>query len=531
MVKLVNNKINKEIIETHIFDKKELILLFISQLLSIGKVIEPKSDYQILIDKQKKITKKYFLNVILIPEKNFKKEKMVLEEYVEEKIYDYGFGITTGSEPLYSPSFNIKWEDIKDEDTFAKNIDDHKKVINIEKLIQMARKESKVDDPIVNQFITFLEDIDKVKELRKQIVQELFNKFIKGKNSKEKTPQKILFSFKKTNNSDEILYPGQIDGFRKWYVNLATAGFNKKDGFCHACNKIKEIAGPFNTGFFTLDQVSFSLGFTKKKSNQFQVCRECYFVLSNGFNFVEKNLNFYAYKIKKGKDDVPVYHYLIPMAKDPIILKDAIKELRRVKTQLNLDRKILTEKRIREISNAEKRAEKAQKKELKKKIANLEKEKMRYEDNSNISFDINELLEQLGSLKLSFLDIFYIVTDHKQNPTVKEIIDVFLIERERIQSLAKTIKEVKEDFSLNSLRFNDLNLLIGDRFFSKILGLFLGGGKISESQFEKLAVKGLKQAFKDEYFRSKSSYFSKKLETYQIMYTLFQKSDTINIGD
>jgi len=509
--------------------------LFITQLMNIGKVIEAKSDYQTLIENQKKYFRKYFINVILNPEKDFEKEGPIqLEEYMEKRIYDYGFGITTGSSALFSPSFNIKWDDIKDQELFDKNFEKHSKVLNFEKLFLMVkRKDINIDDKYVSQFIAFIRDTEKAKELRKQIVKELYEEFIKKESSKKERPMRVLFSFKvREDDTEKILYPGEMEGFREWYVALATSTGSAEDkGLCQACNKIKEMAGPFNTGLFTLDQASFSLGFTGKKSNQYRVCKDCYALINRGFNFVEENLNFYAYKFKRGKDDVRVYHYLIPIAMNTSILKESIREIKKVKTQLNLNKKMLVEQQIKVKAEGMRKAAKKQKKILEE-IASLEERKKKYEDNTNINFDINELLEQLDSLKLSFLDIFYIITDNKQNPTVKEIIDVILIKRERIQFLVKTIKRVKDEFALNALRFNDLNYLVNNKQFTNILAQFLSGGAISERIFERLAFKSIKQAFKNKYFKNEdSNYFSKKVETYQIMYTLFQESGSIKIGD
>jgi len=514
-----------------------VLFLLISQLMNIGKIIEAKSDYQTLIDSQKKYFRKYFINVILDSENNFEKVGSIqLEEYEVERIYDYGFGITTGSGVLFSPSFNIKWEDIKEQKLFDENIDNHFKVINFGKLFLMVKKKDQgIEDKYVTQFITFLKDSEKLKNLRKQIVKELYQDFIKKEISNKDRPMRVLFSFKvKENNIETILFPGQMAGFRQWYKSLAdtsSSSSTEKNGLCHACNNIKEIAGPFNIGLFTLDQASFSIGFTGKKSNQYQICKDCYALCNRGFNFVEEKLNFYAYKFKKGKDDVRVYHYLIPITTNPEILKESIKEISRIKYQLNQNRKLLLENRIKDISEGARRADKKLKKVLQDKINQMKNEMKRYEDNINISFDINELLEQLDSLKLSFLDIFYIVTDNKQNPTVKEIIDVIVIQKERIQFLAKTIKEVKEEYELDTLRFNDLNYLVGNRQFINILARFLSGGIINKSSFEKFAFKNIKQAFKDEYFKKNdSSYFSKKIETFKVIYSLFQVSGSFNFG-
>ena len=481
--------------------------MLISQLVNIGKVIEPKSDYQTLVDNQKKYFRKYFINVILDPERNFEKVgKIQLEEYDVEKIYDYGFGITTGSSGLLSPSFSIKWEDIKDQNLFDENIDNHLKVINFGKLFLMAKKDDlEIENKIITQFIIFLKDSEKPNELRKQIIEELYQEFVKKDIPNKDRPMRVLFSFKvKENKVEEILFPGQMAAFRQWYIYLAdtsSGSTNENKGLCHACNEVKEIARPFNTGFFTLDQASFSIGFTGKKSKQYKICKDCYALCNRGFNFLEENLNFYAYKFKKGRDDIRVYHFLIPLATNLEILKESISEVSRVKYQLNQNRKTLIESRIKKISEGARRADKKQKKILEERIKQMEKEMKRYEDNTNIGFDINELLVQLDSMKLSFLDIFYFVTDNKQIPTVKEIIDVILINKDRIQFLAENIRKVKEEYDLEPLRFYDLNYLVGNRQFINILARFLSGGIISISSFEKFASKNIKQAFKDKYFK------------------------------
>lgn len=520
-----------------IFCGRGVSLMFITQVMKIGDVIESKTDYQTLVDNQKKYNQKYFINVILDPENNFEIiGKIQPEEYEEEKIYEYGFGISTGSGALFSPSFNIKWEDIKDQKLYDENIDNFKTVINFNKLFLMVSKSNQeIDDKHVTQFINFLKDPESPFNLRKQIVQKLFQEFVQKGTSNKDRPMRILFSFKvKKDNTEKILFPGQIDGFKEWYISLANASMgssSKNKQLCHVCNKVKEIGRPFNTGFFTLDQASFSIGFTGKKSNQYQVCKDCYSLCNRGFNFVEDKLNFYAYKYKKGRDDIRVYHYLVPIATNPDIIKEAIKQVSRVKYQLNQNRKILTENRIKALAEGLRRADKKQKKVLTDRINKMKEEMKKYENNTNISFDINELLEQLKSTNLSFLDIFYIVSDNKQNPTVKEIVDVIIIKKERIQFLAENILKVKQEYGLNSLRFNDLNYLVGDKQFINILASFLSGGKINNHTFEKFASKNIKQAFKDKYFKKdKSSYFSKKIETFQVMYSLFQESENFKIG-
>ena len=502
--------------------------------MNIGKVIESKTDYQTLVDSQKGYRPKYFINVILDCEKDFKKVgKNQLEEYIEEKIYDYGFGITTGSSTLFSPSFNIKWDDIKDQESFEKNINNHQKGLNFEKLFLMARKTNrKFNDECVDKFVSFIENAQKANELRKEIITELFQEF--ASTPMKDRPMRVIFSFKITKNEIVgIYFPGEIEGFKHLYVNLAelSSGSTEKKGLCHACNKVKTIAGPFNTGLFTLDQNSFTIGFSGKNSSQFQVCKECSALCSRGFNFVEERLNFYAYKFKKGKDDIRVFHYLIPIATNPEILKGAINEIKKVKFQLNQNRKMLIENQIKLKSEGVRRADKVHKKAINDELSRLKKDLKRYEEDSNTSFDINELIEQLDSTNLSFLDIYYIVTDNKQNPTVKEIIDVIIIEKKRIQFLAKTIRKVKEEYEIETIRFNDLSFLVGNKQFINILSRFLSGGIIDINRFQKYAFKTIKQAFKDEYFKNdSSSYFSNKINTFKVMYSLFQASGNFKIG-
>lgn len=509
--------------------------MFVSQLLKIGKIIEPKNKYQTIIDSQKKYYRKYFINVILDPAKDFERVGTnQLEEYVEEKIYDYGFGITTGSGALYSPSFNIKWDDIKDQKLFNMNIENHQKALNFEKLFLMVKKtKHEIKDDYVNQFITFLEDTERANDLRKEIVTELFEEFTDT--PMKDRPMKVLFSFKiKQNETEQVYFPGQLEGFRQWYVSSADVSSSvatEKKGLCQACNEIKAIAGPFNTGLFTLDQNSFAIGFSGKNSNQFQICKDCFAFCSRGFNYVEEQLNFYAYKYKKGRDDVRVYHYLIPIAQNPEILQQAIKQIKRVKFQLNQNKKILLENQIKIKSDGLRLADKERKKVLNEEITRLKKDMKRYEEDSNRGFDINELIEQLDSTNLSFLDIYYIVTDNKQNPTVKEIIDAIIIEKERIQFLKETIGKVKEEYDLDILKFNDLGFLVESKQFINILARFLNGGIIDVTRFQKYAFKTIKQAFKDDYFKKdKSSYFSSKIRTFQVMYSLFQESGNFQRG-
>jgi len=506
--------------------------------MNIGKTIESKNNFETLVDSQKKYFRKYFINVVLDSEENFAiVDGLNLEEYDELRKYDYGFGITTGSGPLFSPSFNIKWADIKDQKLFEKNVNNHQKVINFQKLLLMVKKtDYEVNDCIVTNFINFIKDPENVYKLRKKIVEMLYKEYVIEDNFGKEQPMRVLFSFKiKINGAEESLFPGQIEGFRQWYVSLWESSISPSKivkGLCHACNNLKEIVGPFNSGIFTLNQNSFSIGFNGKNSSQFQVCKDCYLLCMNGFNFVENNLNFYAYKYKKGKDEIRVYHYLIPMVVNHEILKKAITQIKNVKLQLNTNKKVLIENRIKQKSAGVRRAEKKAKKELDNEKNKLRDEMKRYEENTNISFDVNELLEQLNTIKLSFLDMFYINSDNKQNPSVKELIDVMLIKKERIQFLANAIQEVKEEYNIEgTLRFNDLYNLVGDRSFINILSQYLNGGKIIDTRFEKLASKTIKQAFKNFYFKKEtSSYFSKKIETFQVMYSLFQRSGNFRLG-
>ena len=157
--------------------------MFISQLMNIGKVIPSKSKYETLVDNQKKYFRTYFINVILDVDNFFEKvDKIQLEEFDEDKNYDYGFGITTGSGSLFSPSFNIKWDDIKSKELFEKNLDNHFKVINFEKLFLMQKKSNiEETDFYVKKFLEFLRTSEKPYTLRKQIVEELYREFIEKK--------------------------------------------------------------------------------------------------------------------------------------------------------------------------------------------------------------------------------------------------------------------------------------------------------------------------------------------------------------
>jgi len=504
--------------------------------MNIGKLtLKKKTTYQLLIDNQTQYRRKYFVNVILSLTKNKNSTKIELQEYDTSKNYEYGFGITTGSSNLLSPSFNIKWDDIKDSSLYKKNNNNIAKILNFNKLLLMNKKDISQDenDNIASVFLKWIIDPENHIALHKEITDYLYTTFIENEKSGYDRPNRLIFSFKiKKDKTEVILYPGQIKEFRELYVSLSDLNVESSKeniGVCHACNCVKQLKGPYNIGLFTLDQSSFSIGFNGKKSTQYQVCNECYVYCNQGYNYIERNLKFKAYTLKKGKDYVDVFHYIIPLSTDFKTLEETLKQISRAKDKINEDYRAPIANRIKTISEGIRRADSSQTKVVQKQtmeVEKLEKDLERY--NNNISFDIAELLEQLADIKLSIIDVFFTIVDNKQNPAVKEIVDVLIIDKTRIQYLAKTINEIKNEYGLSLVRLNDLKHLVGDLNYAKYLSRFMNGTYIDENQFIRKSSQAIKQSFKNEYFANERNFFSRKIMSFRVLYSLFEKSNFTN---
>jgi len=505
--------------------------MLVSQICNLGKVtLGDKTQFQVLIDAQKEYKSKYFL----LAKVDFSTDDSIdlnLIEYDNEKRYDYARGTVSGKGCCLSPSVNVKWDDMKEAE-FEKNYQIESKVVNligkIGKIINKINiKEYK--GTYVEKFFKWLypnndfKDYTFISKLRKKIIDYLVKKRSLSRNER---PTLIIFGFKDKNII--TIYPGELKEFKKLYLEIKHSSGKKKQIItsrkCYICGNERDDLESFNWGVFTLDKDSFNIGFQNKNNqNQYLLCQKCRIFCREGLNFIEKSLKFYAFSIKKGKDTMSVYHYLIPNCVEPVNLDRKITSLNNIKKEINLKKYEDAVKQIKSLDQKIQKAKRENIRDLRKKINTLKKKQESFKNNENINIDLFEILNEYKHLQLSFIDVYFLYIDKKQNPPTKEILNVFFISKTRIEELSKIFEEIKAKNSLKGFYFWWLKDLIGQSNYFYYLEALFNSDKINHKEFLKNSHRFLSKAYKNEYFVRKQSYFRNKLFNFKIFYDLFKE--------
>lgn len=511
--------------------------MLISHIYNLGKAsIGDKTKYEVLVDTQKDYKKQY---LILAEVDTSKKDlKLSMIEYDYKNRYDYARGLISGSGNNLSLSININWEHMKDE-IFEKNYKNETKIVNLSNKIGNIIKKINLEEyknTYVEEFFAWIypngnyNNKSFILSLRLQIIDYL--KAMKIKFSiKKDLPSLLVFGFNDI-KKNKIIYSGKLKEFRRLYIELYNESVKKSriksSRKCYICGNESSDLEAFNWGIFTLDKISFNIGFLDKKNqNQYHVCIDCRIMCEEGLNVLENKLKFYAFSIKKGSETIGVYHYLIPNCIEIDNLRENIDILKNMKSDINLRTFKDISRKIEELNYKIERANRSIKKKLMNKKRDLEKKIVDYRDNKNILIDITDLFSEYSKLNLSFIDLYFRNVDLKQSPPTKEIYDVYFISKTRLEELAKKFKEIKRKHNIKNLYLWHLKDLIGPTNYFRFLEALYNDQKINVGQFIKNSYKSLKESYKKEIFAEKKAYFHNKINEFTIFYNLFRMTGLI----
>ncbi len=508
--------------------------MIVSLIKSIGEAfLGDKSIYEVLVDNQKEYKSKY----VGIVDWNSKTHdfKVSLEEYDDEKRYQYGRGTTSGTAVNLSPSINMNWNVLETPELlqeFLKNPNSKKefdKLLNLrQNITNMIKKSPEVlikHYPIFNSFLEWTEKNSD--NIRIEIIKEIYE-LTKGLKKKEK-PNTIIFKI-------DSKYPGEYNFVKESYAILAgmdegqdTSDSEKDEGICAICEKKKKLTGGFNYGGFTLDQIIFQnkffKDFEKNVSGQYSICYDCLNYCKEGFNILEQNLKFYAYSEKVGKNTVKIYHYLIPIIFDPNQLKIVINNIAQIRRQYNKNKETQLSQQIIILNERINRLTTQMKSAFKDKLKKISQEKEKYDTNTNIDIPESFLIERIKDFKIAFIDLYFKELDLKQNPITKETVKIFIINADHIEELAQAIKETIHYLNLsNYFSFRWMKDLVGMNSYLNYLEALYLGNYINSKQFLKDSNEKISQAWLYRLFNLKNLYYQSKMKNFDIFFTLFSNA-------
>jgi hypothetical protein len=493
-----------------------------------------------LIRSQPEYKEKNILLVdIDINDKTLASVKVLHEEYDDNKEISYLRGTQSGNAPSLSPSMNFNMTNILKHD-FKKDNDFQKLVLpNVnqyfgwEKYFQTSTGQTFLKDvvlkdiKIINKFNpalnkqalqkqtedeipkkTYIYLIQNSEKLTYRIVHYLLTTFCNFKSDdltflktpKVSMPKTIIFRIIINNFA---YFPGDLDEFKDLYLSFVDDGVKNVETplSCITCNKQHQEINRPTIGIFTLDMLGFSQGFIDQaKSPQFSVCDDCHENIKQGYGFLDDNLNFYAYKTKKGEfGSQNINHYIIPIVFNKVQLSKALNAFNQAKINLGEYSKKSLRKRINALNNAATKADRTRKNTLNKWKRDLEKELNKSAEALAEKADLIDLVNGLLDQNLTYLDIYYFVTDAKQNPKTKEIIGAYQISDTSIRVIQKAINQLNREYQVTVNFYRMIKLLPIKEFLNIQAALFLQK-PISDETFVKEVGKSILQSFKYHLF-------------------------------
>ncbi|MDH5401445.1 MAG: hypothetical protein OEZ01_09470 [Candidatus Heimdallarchaeota archaeon] len=488
----------------------------------IGKhIVGDLSPIMILVDTRPEYKSKYILTVTLDPfQKSLDQTEIQLEEYDPNKKYQYMRGTVGAGSNSHSPTSNFNLNKLKEfdlkkikEDIASYKFNDWvnfittdtgeklfnsvlKKAIKIEQdLIKSLNKEplqNRADDCLEKSLYLWLQQFEveiTVKILLFLIEQSIVS--IDKNNSKfsviRDAPGMLVFKIKKSSN---VYYPGELDDFKKLFLDFNDDQINKLTypSTCYTCNNETKYLLQPNIGIFNLDMRGFSQGFANNRtdSTQFSLCTECNYDISKGIDYIDKYLNFYAYRTKKGvytKDGAYINHYLIPVVQDKELLDKTIKNIRKAKETIGDKTKKSIKSEIELLQSKIKRSDKAKSSALKKQLKFLQDKDKKSKEELGSNADLMELIKEISRNSITFIDLYYYVTDNKQTPPTKEIIGSYQVSDIALNNIANTITEVEKEG--NVFQFYKINNIVKYKLFLSILDSLYQQSSIKKESFFK----------------------------------------------
>ena len=465
--------------------------------------------------------------------------KYALIDYNVSQESKYLLGLSPGNSTNYSLSLSLNWKKNK-KTSFKKlvGISNQKvgKISVFEKLKEIFKNDESEKD-LIDKIEKLIEDIEK----REKEISDQINDYLLSQ-GKKNFQNSLFFKIK---DNDTTYYLGEIPSMRKMYEYIFFPELDKesKNSTCQFCDSNLGIQMGFHPGTFTIDQKAFKLEFFRGKSKfstQFNMCYDCYLKTILGYSILSNRLNFYAYSIQEGRDNVSIYHYIIPTTRNLKKLRKDVELIyktkksyddQRIKTLSNQIKSI--NRRLEEIKESEKStAAKLYEKATANKKENLENKMEKLKSGESNEFKLEDLIMQLYSeeREMSIMDIYYKITEQKQTPKSKEIINQIIISNKNMKTLGELFKATNKRFNLISedLKLWALKFLMRKREFLHYYSSLFSLNKVSRKDFHKYASETLKRKFLNDLYESgekEDRYYRSALKTYEFYNYIFSEAN------
>jgi len=488
----------------------------------IGEHVSNKKDQrEQLISSQKPYKGKYIIAISIDPTT----DKIIIEteEYQKKLEPRYLRGMVGSGGSSLSPTMNIgldkisKYKFDKDEDfqtivvenffskdhwlqyletnggrVFSKTF---KKAVNIKQNIVASLNKSALkglpETSLAKIYYVWIER--KVDVLLQEILFYLLDNWLEYKQNKvtlkKDFPRAIIFKIM-DESQDSVFYPGDVTEFIDLYKSLMDSGSKSLDTevTCFSCNRPTSDINRSTIGIFNLNMIGFVIGFgNQDQTPQFTVCNSCAVSFQEGYNILEEDLKFFAFKTKNGQlgpSGQNVFHYLIPLVLDPKLLKRAVANLKGQKVSYGEKVKNSLQKRISDLNMALERTNRSAKSKVKKLKDQLKRvKKQEAESPANIaqSADLTEIVFEIINPDIHYLDIYFFVTDAKQNPTTKEVISSLQLSRPSINAIQDALNALSQ--SNMEFTFYKLSKILPIKLFLSIMDHLYMQKKIDPSEF------------------------------------------------
>jgi hypothetical protein len=522
--------------------------MLVSQIQRIGRAVYKGEDpVDILMRLQNPVREDSTTEkrTLLVVEVDFVEKKpqfqYKLYDFRDEDESKYLLGLTSGTSTNYSltlsPSYKKPTKKQKKKGKYSIKFD---KMVRIK---DQEIKSKKIIDKLRKNYpkeIQSIEIILNALENESDRINEEIEEFLNSKGI-EKFDNPLIFRIKL---DGKVKFLGEISAMRKLYglLNLSDVQAKYENAKCSLCGSENGIREGFNLGLYTIDHEGFrNLFFKKEKgiSYQYLMCTDCYLYTLLGFLTLKERLNFYAYSLKEGRSSVSIYHYIIPMAKDIDILRKQVEIISEAKSNYERAEREKTDKKITQLSDQISEIKRKLKKESKGKILkelerkqkqfeqDITTEEEKYEQRIGI-FTVKEFLDQIDKNQkyIPILDLYYKITDYKQNPKTKEIVSEIYMSSDHIKKLSKVFKKVTSKTNFKILRLWTLQNLVSSKKFLHYYSSLLSLQSIYRKNFQKDIAPELKSQFIQTITGSNNERvnYQRSLTTYEMYHDLFNEA-------
>ncbi len=490
-----------------------------------------------------------------------------LIEYDPEKDDHYLLGLTSGPGANYSLSLAPNWK--------------KGKMISFKKIHSMKNvkieKGKSIFESLGNEGAWIQRIFDAIGDQEGNIQEGLST--LLEREGKKIFQYPLVFRVKIVENK-LFQFLGEIPAMRRLYELLAlhNTQVTAPGARCRTCGDTRSLRDGFSIGLFTLDQDSFIAQFFAHERDlnyQYLMCTSCYLKTLLGYTIMQDRLSFFAYNIKAGRKKQPIFHYVIPTGEGHDQVRNAVNFIEEAKRKIAEEQGILT-RQIQKLKTGTEKIKDDEIERARRAIKDLqrdesvddnedaegnngehtegESEENNDEDNEGegegedeaeedqvekqtlISnrmaiIDLIKEIYQEKKTSISLLDIYYKITNAKQNPKTKVIVAEIVLSNEKINNLAAIFQEIRVNPRFKNLFIGTKSLeqLFGEHKFLQYFTAMLSYTPVNRATFKKNASKILQKLFIHNLLERKDPKtrkvlpFRQPLHLYDMYYTIFDK--------